>query len=328
MSASILARMTMANFTSVVRRTSLVCCSLLALATAVTTQAQNEIGAQIGTEQDVLRRGERQTTQREIPFRLTDPELGEIDVVSRAPRPKMFTFSTDQNLLYTSNAFLARNNDQNTFFWNGRFAGSFVPYATRNFTPRLTFEQNFFRYDKFSQLDFDSNSLQLDVKYDLDRDDTSFINVSYTGSRLYTPRGDAGEFYKYGLLNASFTHVRPLGSTPLRAIASVGSNWRHGDPSEFDRATLYVNGVLVYSPIDTVQVIGFIRPEVQFYLHDPDSDSRTDLTVTAGVSFVWTPIEYFSLGTTATVTGNYSTTGENEYDVFLPSVFVSGRFAF
>ena len=124
---------------------------------------------------------------------LSDPNLGDIDLVSRTPRPKMFTFSTNQSLYYTTNAFLAQSGEQDAFFYNGRIDASFVPYAVRDFTPRLTFEQNFFRYSRFSRLDFDSQTLQLDLKYDLNHNDTWFVNGSYGVSRLYSPRGSTGE---------------------------------------------------------------------------------------------------------------------------------------
>ena len=82
-----------------------------------------------------------------------------------------FTFSTNQSLNFTNNAFLTRDDQESAFFWNGRIDASFVPYTTREFLPRLTFEQNWFCYDHFSELDFNSQSLILDLKYNLTRDD-------------------------------------------------------------------------------------------------------------------------------------------------------------
>ena len=59
-----------------------------------------------------------------------------------------------------------------------------MPYATRNFTPRLSFDQNWFRYGDIGVLDFDSQTLALDLKYDLNRNDTWYVNGSYSVSRL------------------------------------------------------------------------------------------------------------------------------------------------
>ncbi|MEP6821619.1 MAG: hypothetical protein ABI946_04640 [Chthoniobacterales bacterium] len=290
--------------------------------------AQDDVAARIGTDQDVLRRPDEEVAGRQIPFRITDPELGEIDLVSRAPRPKTFTFSTDQNLLYTTNAFLAPDPERDTFFWNGRLAGSYVPYSTVNFTPRINFEQNFFRYDEFGVLDFDSQSLQFDMKYDFRRDDSWYANLSYTGARLYSPDDNVGEFYRYGLLAASVTNVRQLGGMPLYLSSSLGSNWRHGDPSDFDRATVYLNFILLYKPMETLQFAAFARPEMQFYLRDPNDDSRRDFNFNAGIGATWTPIEYFSMGVAGSFTGNASSAARQDYKVFLPGVVASGHVSF
>ena len=89
----------------------------------VETQQQARVRAELTQEEE--------GTTKEI----ADPELGDINLVSRAPRPKMFTFTTLQTLNYTSNAFLTRDDVEGDFFWNGGVGASFVPYATRDFTP-------------------------------------------------------------------------------------------------------------------------------------------------------------------------------------------------
>jgi len=80
-------------------------------------RAQDQ-AAQIETQQDIANRNQP-GFQQPLQLQVTDRELGEIDIVSRKPRPKMFTFSTIQSFNYTSNAFLVRNGEQDAFFWNG-----------------------------------------------------------------------------------------------------------------------------------------------------------------------------------------------------------------
>lgn len=284
--------------------------------------------AQINTQQDLLRGGPARESEPADAQSVSDPDLGEIAIVNRTPRPDMFTFSTAQDFHYTSNAFLSRNDTQSALFWNGRFDASYVPYATRDFTPRLTFEQNFFRYQETSVLDFDSQSLQLDLKYDLTRNDSWFVNLSYAVARLYAPHSDAGEFYHYGLANLSITHVRQLGQTPIYFAGTAGSTYRHGDPSAFDRFTGYVSAAVFYSPLEHLQLTAFVRPEGQLYTNDPIDDSRKDLNLNVGAAAVLTPVEYVSLGVTASFVGNYSNSGPAEYDVFSPSLVIGGRIAF
>ena len=303
-------------------------CFLITLSVPARLSHAQDPSAQINTQQDLAQRDQEEELKKRVQFRLTDPELGDINLVSRQPRPKMFSFSTNQSFNYTSNAFLVPNGEQDTFFWNGRFDASFVPYATRNFTPRITFEHNFFRYDEFSALDFDSQSLQLDLRYDLNRDHTWFLDGSYTFARLESPDSSIGEFYTFGLLNASATHIQQLGQCPVFLATTLGSNWRQGDPSAFDRVTLYLNFLVSYSPCETVQIGAFARPEGQFYTNDPMSGSRKDFNFSAGTTFSWTPIQYVTLSATALFIGNHSTLGVRDYDVFSPNLTVSGHIAF
>lgn len=300
----------------------------LALGLSHSLLAQDDQSAQINTQQDLANRPALEPFGQPGAYRITSPDLGEIELVSRVPRPKMFTFSTLQSFNYTTNAFLSQSDERDAFFWNGRFDASFVPYAVRNFTPRLTFEQNFFRYTRFSRLDFDSQTLQLDLKYDLTRNDTWFIDASYGVSRLYSPRGSAGEFYRYGLANVSLNYSQPLGHGPFYALWSLGAYSRHGEPSTFDRVAPYLSSAIVYRPVQQVQISGFIRPEGQFYTNDPKNSSRTDFNLSLGSAVSWSPNDYVALGASVAFVGNYSDTGGQSYNVFSPSVVVGGRIAF
>lgn len=289
--------------------------------------AQQE-AAQISTQQDVVRPTPQTDSDEETEPSVADPDLGEINLVRRTPRPKMFTFSTSEEFHYTTNAFLTPTNVQDAFFWNGRLDASFVPYATRDFTPRLTFEQNFFRYDHVSQLDFDSQSLQLDLKYDLKADDSWFVNASYAIARLYSPHSDDDDFYHFGLASIGITNVRQLGGSPIYFSGTLGSQHRHGDPSSFDRFAAFLNVALFYSPVDHVQLTAFARPEGQFYTNDPIDSSRTDLNFSVGASAVYTPIDYVSVGVTASFVGNSSSSASADYAVASPSLVLGGRIAF
>jgi hypothetical protein len=281
----------------------------------------------VETQQQAKVRAQNALDQQEAPEAVTDPELGDINLVSRAPRPKMFTFATFQTLNYSTNAFLVRDGAQSDFFWNGRVGASFVPYATRNFTPRLTLTQDWFRYDRFSDLDFDAQTVQLDLKYDLNRDDTWYVNGSYAAARLSSPDDSAGEFYRYGYLNGSITHLIQFRTAPISLWISGGSYWRHGDPSPSDRASGYLSASATYNIRETIQLSGFTRPEWQHYTHDP-AGSRDDFNLTVGATLSWTPNQYVAVAATASYIGNFSTVSEHNYNVVTPSFILAAQFAF
>ncbi|MBA2242341.1 MAG: hypothetical protein H0W04_05560 [Chthoniobacterales bacterium] len=136
------------------------------------------------------------------------------------------------------------------------------------------------------------------------------------------------EFYRYGLPNASITHLRQLGQSPVYFAGTLGSQYRHGDPSAFDRVAGYLNTAFFYSPVEHLQLTAFARPEIQFYTNDPLDSSRKDLNLSVGASAVLTPIEYVSIGVTASFIENFSSSNPAEYEVFSPSVVIGGRIAF
>ena len=281
----------------------------------------------VETQQQTRARQQNVLNNEEQPEAISDSELGDISLVSRQPRPKMFTFFTTQSLNFTSNAFLVPDGEQSDFYWNGRVGAAFVPYATRNFTPTLVFDQNWFRYGEFGSLDFNSQTLLLDLKYDLNANDTWFCNTSYSLSRLTAPHSSVDEFYRYGFLNASVTHLMPLGSTPVNLGITGGTYWRHGDPSVSDRFAGYFNFLAIYNLSETVQLSGFTRPEVQHYTHDPAGD-RDDFNVTVGASVSWMPTQYLVLAATASYIGNFSSVGARQYNVVTPSLIFGAQLAF
>lgn len=305
------------------KRNRWVCAALaLILAGASPTLAQD---VRVETQQQARTRGQIAPAGEETPEEVADPELGDIRLVARAPRPKILTLYTGQIFNFTSNAFLTRDDEQQAFFWNGRVGAVFIPYATRNFTPRLTFEQNWFRYDHLSELDFDSQNLGLDLKYDLNPEDTWSVNASYAPARLYSRQG---EFYRYGLANASITLFRPIGEAPVYLLVTAGAYSRNGDPSSSDRVAAYLNVVALYNLGEQVQLTAIARPEVQHYTHDPSGSSREDFNIAVGGAISWNPNKYLSVGATAAYVGNFSNLGERRYDLVTPSVLVSAQFAF
>jgi hypothetical protein len=300
--------------------------AVVTLAILSPLHAQEE-AARIET-QDIYNRELPPLEQQPAATPVSDAELGEIDLVLRVPRPKMFTFSTSQSLNFTDNAFLVRGNQQEAWFWNGRLDASFVPYATRDFTPRLTFEQNWFRYDHLSTLNFDSQSFLLDLKYDLTKDDRWFVNGSYSWSRLYSQYDTTGEFYTFGLLNFSATHVMSLAQLPIYIGLTGGAYWRQGDPSIYDRVSPYLNAIGIYSFTRDLQFTAFVRPEFQIYTNDANKAGRKDFNLTAGGTLSWTPVQYVTVAGTASYIGNFSNSGARGYNVVTPAVILAASIAF
>ncbi len=245
--------------------------------------------------------------------RFAHPGVGQIGLVRRHPVPETLTVYTRQAVSYTSNAFLAPAGERGDQYWSGSFGLTYIPYSVRDFTPSLTLEKQYFRYDEFSQLDFESFEFRAAVKYDFNKEDTLFGTTSYGYNQLNTSRFDIGEFYKYGLLNQSFTKIDRLGDKPFFLSTSVGAGYRHGDPSALDRLTTYVSAGIFYVPGESFSASLFFRPEGQFYLNPPIRSDRTDLNLAVGLSASYRFNEDASLGAFLQYVGNYSNAPSRDY---------------
>ena len=197
------------------------------------------------TQQQARTRAQTVEQEEEATEEVSDPELGDINLVSRAPRPKMWTFFGSQSLNYTSNAFLVDSGELDDFFWQGGVGVVFIPYATRNFTPRLKFDQNWFRYHDFGVLDFDSQNLQMD------------LNMISSGRYLvrerflyvippFRARGSTGEFTE---TLSEPKHHSPDSASDRADLPRDGwrrllETWR---PSSSDRVAGYLFGSATYS---------------------------------------------------------------------------------
>lgn len=259
---------------------------------------------------------------------LSTPEIGEIGLVRRYPVPDTITGYTSQGFLFTNNAFLTPNSLQSDWYWNGRFGATYVPYSTRDFTPSLTLEQNFFRYTSLEELDFDSQTLRAAVKYDFTKDDSWFSYTSYSLNRLYTSNSSDDEFYKYGQFEQSFTHFQQLTSTPLFLATTAGVTYRHGSPSSLDRVATSVNAALIYIPVEDVTISLSVRPDLQFYLNDSLDGNRTDLNLNVGLGAAYRYNEYISLSANFLYTGNFSNSNPRDYNVVSPGVMLNLNIAF
>lgn len=265
-------------------------------------------------------------------------DLSGLQVVKSYPIPKTLTFSTDQSVFWTDNAFLTKNFTESSFGYNGRLRLSYVPYSTRDWTPTISFEQQFIRYDRTSVLDFDGQTAQLASHYDIVKDKSWSWDASYSLQRLYTERLHAGEFYKESFFDNSINYIKMISKDHnIFFLGSYEIGWRLTDPQRYSRIDNSLLASLIYLPVPQVRIQAYLRPAIYAYTDDQEINfdtgelqerSRTDYNVSTGFNVGYSPIKQISLNANLNWTGNYSDVGFREYNAVTPGFGVSGAIGF
>lgn len=183
------------------RTTSLVIFCLLAL--TFSSPAQTPL-PQVDTERQfnidpALRAEEVQTRGRFMdgiaPSSPGDDDLGLQQILSRRDKYKAFTIFGDVSGFYTSNAFLTKNNTQGDAYVVGQVGGVWQPQIVGNLFGEINLRQQFYRYDQFSILDFNSLNTGGGLSYLLQDFGEVLVSLKYNYNRL-SPGETTAAFYE------------------------------------------------------------------------------------------------------------------------------------
>jgi hypothetical protein len=259
-----------------------------------------------------------------------DADLGDIDQVQKFPKPSMFTFSTTQQFFYTDNVFYTNDHRISSGAYLGSYTGSFVPYSTRDWTPRVTFQYNMVRYGSASVGDFDNENLTFSNQYVFSDDRAWSWTATINLSRFTDPHVNDHEFYKEVVYDNQIAHVTQLmKDTPLFFIAAYDIGYHQANPSEFDRLDNTLSFSLSYYPIAEVSIGPFIRPSARTYFTDTqDQHGRDDFNLSEGFDVTWQPCQYVYLSADVTHTDDYSNNGSESYENTTPGLSVTGTYKF
>jgi hypothetical protein len=142
-----------------------------------------------------------------------DPDLGMQQILKRNEKYQPFRVSGSTELSYTDNVGLVKKGAQGDAYFVGSVEAAWVPKITESFYAEASVRQQFFRYDKFDGLDFDSLNLGAGLTYYWKDLANMASTVRYNYNRLTD--GDEGkEFFRNHQLSAglnkTFAHTRNL----------------------------------------------------------------------------------------------------------------------
>jgi hypothetical protein len=302
-------------------------CVVLSLALSVASAARAQSPAAETVQQKV---GTPDQSTATAPIASSDSDLGEVDAVQRFPKPETFTFSTTQQFFYTDNVFYTNANQVSSTAYLGSYYASFVPYSTRDWTPRISLQYNMVRYASAASGDFDNENASISNQYVFSADRTWSWTPAVNVSRFTTPHNNDHEFYKEIVYDSQITHVQQLmKQTPLYFVTAYDLAYHQTAPSDFDRLDNILSFSLSYYPIPEVSIGPYVRPAARTYFTNTAAQhDRDDFNISAGIDVTWQPYKYASLSADLSHSDDFSNNSGLSYDQTAPGISITGTFKF
>lgn len=300
---------------------------LLLTASAFSQQAQIEESRRFETGESLLRwRTATQASQEEeeekkkegeyAPPSPGDDDLGVQMILKRREEYKPLTLFGDATAFYTSNATLVKDNAPGDWFWIGRVGASYQPRILPNLLGEATVQQQFFRYDEFRNLDFDSMNLGGGLTYIIQELWDIAVFGRYNFNRLTygrdTLRGEEDdEFFRNHTATFGLQKIFPLSRAHYIYVGHT-SQIAISKPSDLQRNdySLFA-GYNVKLTRDVEAQVGYRFAYLDYNFH-----GREDLNQTVNVGVTYKPVEWLSLLASLSVGLNNSNQPINDYQVY------------
>lgn len=170
----------------------------------INRQAQIDQQRQVNINQDVAEPSAENETafDTEAAPSRGDDDLGQQLILKEKVKFRPFNIFGSFDSYYTTNVALTKNNPLDDMFYVGTVGASYTPRITDNLYGEVTVRQQFFRYDEYGVLDFDSFNAGAGLSYIL----SNFYDIGLSGrfnfNRL-TDTQQGQEFYKEYSINLS-----------------------------------------------------------------------------------------------------------------------------
>lgn len=164
---------------------------------ATARQAQIDQNRQVNINQDVSGPPVENATafDTEAAPSKGDDDLGQQLILKEKAKFRPFNIFGSFDSYYTTNVALTKNNQLDDAFYVGQVGASYTPRITDNLYGEVTVREQFFRYDQYGVLDFDSFNAGGGLSYIL----SNFYDIGLSGRFNFNRLTDAQqgqEFYK------------------------------------------------------------------------------------------------------------------------------------
>ncbi len=238
--------------------------------------------------------------------RQADADLGEQWVLKNSARPRLFSFFTDLSGFYTSNVALSHGREFGDSFLVATVGGSYSRPLAGPLTLNLNLSETFFRYNRFSEFDFDSFNAAVGLSMPWPRLWDSNLSLQYSFNTLTQDFTFDQIFSGHTLALAATKAVRL--STADNLSFGVAGAFNLAEPSSLQRAdaSSFVGYDLALSRSVTV----FANYRVSLFVY-PESGRRDfNQALSGGLRFQLH--RWFSLS--ATVSGVLNDSNRTSFD--------------
>ena len=239
-----------------------------------------------------------------------DPDLGEQAILKRAENYRAFTVYASAPISYTSNVALTRTGEQSDVLFTPSVGASYAPRITSTLYGNISIGQQFFHYDKFSELDFGSFDVRAGLTYILPRLHNLLLRADYGYNRLTSDGYE--EFFSNHSLNFAAELPFRIGRAQQVSIGtdinvSIASS--PDEPARHDLSPFVAYSVNVTRDL-TMAAVG--RLAVREYVEG----DRTDVSGIFAVSASYRFNKWLSANAISTFATSDSNQDAFDYDVF------------
>ena len=239
-----------------------------------------------------------------------DKDLGEQQILKRAAEYQPFTFSFTAPFFYTSNVALARSGEEDDVLIAPGVSFTYQPRITKTFYAEISLVQQFFFYDRFTELNFSSFDGIVGLVYYLPHVHNLVLRARYDYNRL-TDTDDFDEFFvdHAFVLNAEVPFRLGRAQQLALGINTEFSFWAHPDASQRNDYSFYAGYSVSLSRSFSIDAVGRVA------VRDYHFGDRTDVTEILALSANYRVKEWLMLSFLSSFAWNQSNQGVFDYSV-------------
>ncbi|MEO7932835.1 MAG: hypothetical protein ABIT76_06730 [Chthoniobacterales bacterium] len=249
-------------------------------------------------------------------------DLGEQWIYQSKETPKSFTAVAEVSAWHTSNVALTSRNALDDNYFVGQLAVTWQHPLAKSVVFDISLQQAFFRYNEYSQLNFDS----LNAGFGLTGQTTFLGGTSwyarYNFNRL-TAENYGSELYT--------SHSLLVGGQKVFQLSRADSLFLGGsaqvnfaDPAELERREYALYGGYALAVTRSISCDAIYRAAI----YDYNQTDRTDLNQTLSIGVHWHPLEVLTISGSVSGALNRSDKAVFDYDLLTAGATLSVNYQF